>query len=68
MERLMQQGVTANRRSDEYFVLEIDGRAKSGYRRFSDALRAALLLRNEFPEHDVKVRAVQATSEGESVH
>jgi len=64
----MKQGVTAHSPSDEHFVVQIDGRAKSGYRRFSDALRAALLLRNEFPEHDVKVRAIQTTLKSEVAH
>ena len=41
---------------DEYFVLQMDGRLKSHHRRFVDALRAALLLRDEFPHHDIKVR------------
>jgi len=63
----MKQGVTAHSRSDEYFVLQIDGRSKSGYRRFSDALRAALLLKDEFPKRDVKVRAIP-TLKSEPAH
>jgi hypothetical protein len=43
----------------EYFVLQIDGRTKSGHRRFIDALRAGLQLRDQFPQHDIKVRAMQ---------
>jgi hypothetical protein len=39
---------------DEYFVLQMDGRLKSHHRRFVDALRAALLLRDQFPHHDIK--------------
>jgi hypothetical protein len=45
---------------DEYFVLEIDGRIKSGHRRFIDALRAALRLKQEFPQRDIKVHATKA--------
>jgi len=45
---------------DDYYVIQVDGRAKSGHRRFVDALRAALLLRDQFPHHDVKVRATQS--------
>ena len=45
----------------EYFVLQMDGRAKSRYRRFVDALRAGLQLRDQFPQHDIKVRAMQAS-------
>jgi hypothetical protein len=41
----------------EYFVLQMDGRAKSRYRRFVDALRAGLQLRDQFPQHDIKVRS-----------
>ena len=36
----------------EYFVLQIDGHAKSGYRRFTDALKAALRLKDQFPDHN----------------
>jgi hypothetical protein len=61
MERLMNAGLTTHDLPDEYFVLQIDGQVRSGHRRFADALRAALLLRDQFPEHDVKVRAMQQT-------
>lgn len=64
----MKQGVTGHSLPDEYFVIQIDGRAESGYRRFSDALRAALLLRYEFPEHDIKVREIQSDECAESMH
>ncbi len=43
----------------EYFVLQMDGRVKSGHRRFIDALRAGLQLRDRFPQHDIKVRTAQ---------
>jgi len=33
----------------EYFLVQIDGRTKSGHRRFIDALRAGLQLRDQFP-------------------
>ena len=33
---------------DEYYVVKIDGRAKSGHHRFVDALRAALVLKISF--------------------
>jgi hypothetical protein len=62
MERLMKHGFATHQLPDEYFVLQIDGRVKSGHRRFVDALRAALLLREQFPNHDVKVRAEQANT------
>ncbi len=44
------------------FVIQMDGHAKSGYRRFTDALKAALRLKDEFPGHNVKVRAIPATT------
>ena len=44
---------------DEHFVVQVDGQAKSEHRRFVDALIASLLLRNEFPQHEVKLRETQ---------
>jgi len=44
----------------------MDGHLKSTHRRFIDALKAALELKNQFPTHDVKVRA--ATEQGSSLH
>jgi hypothetical protein len=46
----------------ERFVLQFDGRAKLGYRRVADALRAALRLKDEFPQHDIKVRATGSST------
>jgi hypothetical protein len=62
MERLMKHGLATHQLPDEYFVLQMDGRVKSGHRRFVDALRAALQLREQFPNHDVKVRAAQLSA------
>jgi hypothetical protein len=56
----MNNGIAAYHLPDEYFVLQIDGRTKSGHRRFIDVLRAALRLKQEFPQHDIKVHAAQA--------
>ena len=61
--RRMECRMTTQCLHDEYFFLQMDGRVKSGHRRFVDALRAALLLRDQFPHHDVKVRATQAITE-----
>jgi hypothetical protein len=47
---------------DEHFVIRVDGRVKSHHRRFLDALREGLQLRDQFPQHDVKVCA-QASGE-----
>jgi hypothetical protein len=44
-------------------VLQIDGRTKSGHRRFIDALRAGLQLKDQFPQRDIKVRAMQTTTD-----
>ena len=46
---------------DEYYVIQVDGRTKSEHHRFLDALRAALVLRDQFPDCAVKVRARQST-------
>jgi len=56
---LMKNGATAHAPTHEYFVVKFDGMVKSGHRRFVDAVRAGLLLRDQFPQHDVKVHAVQ---------
>ena len=45
---------------DEFFVVQLDGHVKSTHGRFVEALRQALSLRNEFPQHEVKVRATVA--------
>jgi len=37
------------------YVLRIDGRLNSKHRCFVDAVRAALQLKDQFPQHDVKV-------------
>jgi len=42
---------------DEYYIIQIDGHVKSGHRRFLDALRAGLQLKNQFPQCDIKLRA-----------
>ena len=44
----------------EFFVVQLDGHVKSTHGRFVEALREALSLRDEFPQHEVKVRATQA--------
>jgi hypothetical protein len=58
----MNSGIATYHLPDEYFVLQIDGRVKSGHRRFIDALRAALRLKQEYPQHDIKVRATAASA------
>jgi hypothetical protein len=46
---------------DEHYVIRIDGRVRSHHRRFVDALREGLQLKDQFPQHDVKVRAMQTS-------
>ena len=54
---------------DEHFVIRVDGRVKSHHRRFLDALREGLQLRDQFPQHDIKVQSMQASSdEGTALH
>jgi hypothetical protein len=56
----MKSIITSLSLPDEHFVVQVDGRAKSEHRRFVDALIAGLLLRNKFPQHEVKVLETQA--------
>ena len=53
---LMKNAIAAHVR-DEHFVIRVDGRVKSHHRRFLDALREGLQLRDQFPLHEVKVCA-----------
>jgi hypothetical protein len=47
----------------EHYVIRIDGRVKSHHRRFVDALREGLQLKDQFPQHDIKVRAMHASGD-----
>jgi hypothetical protein len=60
---LMKSGIATHSLPDEHFVLQMDGRVKSQHRRFVDALRAGLQLRDQFPHHDIKVRAAEIMQE-----
>jgi hypothetical protein len=48
--------VTFNDLPQECYVLQVDGRIKSKHRRFVDALKAGLLLKQEHPNSRIKVR------------
>jgi hypothetical protein len=48
---------------DEHFVIRVDGRVKSHHRRFLDALREGLQLKDQFPQHEIKVRAMNASGQ-----
>jgi hypothetical protein len=50
---------------DEHFVIRVDGRVKSHHRRFLDTLREGLQLRDQFPQHDVKVQSMPAQGQQE---
>lgn len=63
----MKDGIAAQGLPDEYFVIQIDGRVKSEHRRFLDALRAGLQLRDQFPHHDVKLCAAHVRTERRQV-
>ena len=41
----------------DYYLVQLDGRTKSKHRRFIDALRVGLQLRDQFPAHIVMVRS-----------
>jgi hypothetical protein len=49
------------------YVLRIDGRVSSTYRRFVDAIRAGLQLKDRFPQHDIKVSVAQTKNSIEGV-
>ena len=49
--------------SRQYFVLQINGRTTSIHRRYEDAVRAGLLLKNQFPNVDIKVCEVDSIEE-----
>jgi hypothetical protein len=51
----------ANHLPDEHYVIRINGRVKSHHRRFMDALREGLQLRDQFPKQQVKVESMQAS-------
>ena len=49
--------------SREYFVVQINDRTVSVHRRYEDAVRAGLLLKNQFPHVAIKVREVDSIGE-----
>jgi hypothetical protein len=54
------KGAIATHLPDEHFIIRVDGRIKSHHQRFLDALREGLQLRDQFPQHDIKVQSMQA--------
>ena len=52
----MKNGIATNGSlSRDYYVLKINGRTNSIHRRYQDALREGLLLKNQLPHDDVKL-------------
>jgi hypothetical protein len=62
----MKSGVTQSL-PHEYFVVKFDGLVQSGHRRFVDAVRVDLQLKDHFPQHDVKVDSIQVTDATEGL-
>ena len=56
----MNNGITTH--SPSYYVLRINGRVNSAYRRYEDAVRAGLQLKYQSPHDDIKV--CEITSSG----
>jgi hypothetical protein len=57
--------------SREYFVIQINGRTDSIHRRYEDAVRVGLLLKNQFPQVDIKVcevDSIQEVAQGIALH
>jgi hypothetical protein len=59
----LMKNAVASHQPDEQYIIQIDGRAQSQHQRFVDALREGLQLREQFPQHDIKVRLMQATGD-----
>jgi hypothetical protein len=53
--------------SHDYYVLKINGRTNSIHRRYEDALKEGLLLKNQFPHDDIKVWEVIEEAKQDSV-
>jgi hypothetical protein len=49
------------------YILRIDGRLNSTHRRFVDAVRAGLQLKDQFPQHDIKVSVAQTRTSTEEI-
>ena len=51
----MKSSISTQLPSEEFFVVRVDGHLNSSHRRFVDALRVGLQLRDQYPNHKVKV-------------
>jgi hypothetical protein len=64
----MKNGIATNSSlSHEYYVLKVNGRTNSIHRLYKDALREGLLLKNQFPQDDVKVYEVTEEAKHDTV-
>ena len=61
---LMKNGIATHDSLSEYFVLQINGRTDSIHRRYEDAAKLGLLLKNQFPHIDIKVCGIDSIEEG----
>jgi hypothetical protein len=62
---LMKNGIaTPGSFSRGSFILQINGRTDSVHRRYEDAVRAGLLLKNQFPHVDIKVCEIDSIEQG----
>jgi len=61
---LMKNGIaTHGNLSREYFVLQINGQMNAIHGRYEDAMRAGLLLKDQFPQINIKVCEVDSIEE-----
>ena len=61
---LMKNGIANDSNlSHDCFVLQINGRPSSVHRRYEDAVREGLQLKNQFPHIDIKVCEVTSIEE-----
>ena len=63
----MQNEIASHSVSHACYVLRIDGRVKSTHQRFVEALRAGLQLKDQFPDHDIKVGFRQTRNSTEEI-
>jgi hypothetical protein len=63
----MKNGIATYSLLRKRYVLRMDGRPSSTHRRFVEALRAGLQLKDQFPEHDIKVSVVRTGHSTEEI-
>jgi hypothetical protein len=58
----MKNGIATPSLLHKCYVLRVDGRVNSMHRRFVDALRAGLQLKDQLPLNDIKVGVAHGSS------